>query len=60
MVTALMLDHNSVGLFDASSAFWVTPIVSIPPIDELSRLRGHVDGLAPQIAQGPREGAEAI
>jgi hypothetical protein len=32
----------------------------IPPVDELSRLRGHVDGLAPQIAQGPCEGAEAI
>jgi hypothetical protein len=31
-----------------------------PPVDEVSRLRGHVDGLAPQIAQGPREGAEAI
>jgi hypothetical protein len=30
------------------------------PVDELARLRGHVDGLAPQIAQGPREGAEAI
>lgn len=30
------------------------------PVDELPRLRGQVDGLAPQIAQGPREGAEAI
>ena len=30
------------------------------PVDQLAGLRGHVDGLAPQIAQGPREGAEAI
>jgi ribosomal protein L40E len=30
------------------------------PVDELAGLRGHVDGLAPQIAQGRRKGAEAI
>jgi hypothetical protein len=60
MVTTLMLEPNNVGLCDASNAFCVTPIMSIPPVDELSRLRGHVDGLAPQIAQGPREGAEPI
>ena len=30
------------------------------PVNEVPGLRGHVDGLAPQIAQGPRKGAEAI
>ena len=30
------------------------------PVDQLTGLRGHVDGLAPQIAEGAREGAEAI
>ena len=60
MVTTLMLGHNSVGLCNASNAFCVTPIMSILPVDELSRLRGHVDGLALEFDEGRSEGEEAI
>jgi len=50
---------NAIGLWCTSSFDMRIPVVP-DCLDEFAGLRGHVDGLAVEVDQGPSEGADAI